>query len=80
MAHGEIGDGSTKMINITASDFEGIEYYATLYKKDYDTIVHEALKLYFETQEKARVEKELDDARKETNLDYDEFWDGVDLD
>jgi hypothetical protein len=68
------------MINISASDFEEIEYYATLYKKDYDTIVHEALKFYFEAQEKARVEKELDDARKETNLDYDEFWDGVDLD
>ncbi|MBN2823976.1 MAG: hypothetical protein JXQ76_01525 [Campylobacterales bacterium] len=68
------------MINISQTDFESIEYYAKLYKSDYDTIVHEALKLYFETQEKARIKRELDDAQKEINLDYNEFWDGVEID
>jgi len=78
--HGAIGSGSMAMINISQSDFEGIEHYAKRYQKDYDTVVHEALQFYFEAQEKARLEKELDDARKESNLDYDEFWDGVELD
>ncbi|KIM06385.1 MAG: hypothetical protein KU28_08785 [Sulfurovum sp. PC08-66] len=61
------------VINISQEDFEGIKYYAKLYKREYDTIVHEALKLYFEAQKKAQAQTEI-------NLDYDEFWDGVELD
>jgi len=66
------------MINISQSDFESINYYAERLKKEPDAIVHEALKLYFEAQEKLFEEQGILD--KDTKLDFDEFWDGIELD
>jgi len=65
------------MINISHKDFELIEYYGAILKKEPDALVHEALKFYFEAQEKLFLEQDFQD--KDTKLDYDEFWDGMDV-
>ena len=58
---------------------EELQLFAQLLKKDVDTILSEALEYYFEAQRKRMLEKSFEDENMETNLDFDEFWDGVEL-
>ena len=58
---------------------ENLEFFSQLLDKDVNTILEEALELYFQTEQKRLAEKNLEDENIMTNLDYDEFWDGVDL-
>jgi predicted transcriptional regulator len=58
---------------------EDLQVYTELLKKDPSTILNEALEQYFESEQKKLLEKNLEDENAMTNLDYDEFWDGVDL-
>jgi hypothetical protein len=53
--------------------------FTKLLNKDHNTILNEALTLYFENEQKKLLEKRLDDENAMTNLDFDEFWDGVDI-
>ena len=55
-----------------------IEYSNTT-KKPIDLIIKEALDEYFIKIEKEKMEKNLEDNYNQTNLSYDEFWDGVDI-
>ncbi|MBD3823879.1 MAG: hypothetical protein IE916_05145 [Epsilonproteobacteria bacterium] len=64
---------------LTHEMVENIETYSQLLKKEPNTILKEALELYFETQQKRLFEKNMNDENAMTNLDYDEFWDGIDL-
>ena len=66
-------------IELKQETVENLELYGELLNKDINTMLEEALKLYFETQEKKLLEKNFEDENILTNLDYDEFWDGVDL-
>jgi len=59
---------------------EELQTFSQLLNKDVNTILNEALELYFETKQKELIEKEIENDNIMTNLDYDEFWDGVDLD
>lgn len=59
---------------------EELQTFSQLLNKDINTILNEALDLYFETKQKELIEKEIENDNIMTNLDYDEFWDGVDLD
>jgi shikimate kinase len=59
---------------------DNIHVYAKLLNKDINTILNEALEDYFMAQEKKLMEKNIADESALTNLDYDEFWDGLDID
>jgi len=54
---------------------ELLKRYAELLNKDINTMVDEALERYFIEEQEKLIAKE----QNATNLDYDEFWDGVDL-
>ncbi|WP_373073961.1 hypothetical protein [Sulfurimonas sp.] len=65
--------------NLNTKVAEELEVYSEILKKDPSTILNEALELYFEYEQKKLLEKNLEDENAMTNLNYDEFWDGVDL-
>ncbi|UCN00417.1 hypothetical protein LCX93_00450 [Sulfurimonas sp. SWIR-19] len=69
-------------MKITINDYnlQNLETFTQILKKDESTLINEALELYFEEQQKKLLEKNLADENALTNLDYDEFWDGVDID
>ena len=67
------------VIEFKQSTVENLELFSELLNKDVNMMLEEALELYFEAQQKMLLEKNLDDENMMTNLDYDEFWDGVDL-
>jgi len=58
---------------------KSLEVFSELLKKDLNTMLNEALEQYFEAEQKKLLEKNLVDENAMTNLDYDEFWDGVDI-
>lgn len=67
------------IIEFKESTVENLKLYSELLDKDVNTMLEEALELYFEAQQKMLLEKNLENENMMTNLDYDEFWDGVDL-
>ncbi len=58
---------------------EELLVYSELLKKDPSTILNEALELYFEHEQKKLLEKNMNDENAMTNLDFNEFWNGVDI-
>ena len=65
---------------INQSNSENLENFSEILKKDKNSIINEALELYFEQEQKKLLEKNIADENALTNLDFDEFWDDVDLD
>ncbi len=59
---------------------ENLQAFSELLKKDVNTMLEEALEQYFENEQKKLIEKGIEEDATMTNLDYDEFWDDVDLD
>ncbi len=59
---------------------ENLRAFSELLKKDVSWVVEEALDEYFVKVQKELLEKNMADENAMTNLDYDEFWDGVDFD
>jgi hypothetical protein len=66
-------------IEITAINVENLLAYSQMLKKHPNVIINESLEEYFNIQHKKMLEKNLNDENVLTNLDYDEFWDGVDI-
>ncbi|MDA7817921.1 hypothetical protein N9A28_06990 [Sulfurimonas sp.] len=64
---------------LNSENLENLKNFSEILKKDMSTIMNEALEEYFINQQKKLLEKNLEDENAMTNLDYDEFWDGVDL-
>jgi len=67
-------------IEFKQSTVENLETFSQMLGKDINTILEEALEQYFDAEQKKLMEKNINDENAMTNLDYDEFWDGVDLD
>lgn len=67
------------IIEFKQTTIENLELYSGLLDKDVNTMLEEALELYFDAQQKMLMEKNIEKDNLQTNLDYDEFWDGVDL-
>ena len=63
-------------IELKLDKLESLEYYAKLLNKDINSMLDEALERYFLEEQEKLIAKE----QNATNLDYDEFWDGVELD
>lgn len=70
-----------KNIKITfkQSTIDDLVGFSEILNKDVNIIIEEALELYFENEQKKLIEKGIDADASMTNLDYDEFWDGVDI-
>ena len=66
-------------ITIHPDNAQNLENFKVILKKDESTMINEALELYFETEQKKLLEKNLANENAMTNLNFDEFWDGVDL-
>ncbi len=68
-------------INITfkESTVENLQLYSEMLNKSIDTMLEEALEQYFDSEQKRLMEKNINDENAMTNLDYDEFWDGLDI-
>ena len=67
-------------IEFKQTTVENLELFSQMLKKDINTMLEEALEQYFDAEQKKLMEKNMNDENAMTNLDYDEFWDGVDLD
>jgi predicted transcriptional regulator len=58
---------------------ENLKAFSDLLKKDVSWVLEQALDEYFVKVQKDLLEKNMADENAMTNLDYDEFWDGVDF-
>lgn len=61
-------------IELTATNMENLEVYSQMLHLTPNTIINVALEQYFNN-----LHKKQGDENHNTNLDYDEFWDGVEL-
>lgn len=66
-------------IEFKHSTVENLQTFSSLLGKDINTLLEEALDQYFECERKKLLEKNNDDENMMTNLDFDEFWDGLDF-
>jgi len=66
-------------IELTYESIDNLELYSKFLNKDKNLIINEALSQYFLSEEKKLLEKSIENDNIMTNLDYDEFWEGVDI-
>jgi len=64
---------------LNSDNLENLENFSEILKKDYSTMLNEALEDYFQVAQKKLLEKSLADENSLTNLDFDEFWDDVEI-
>lgn len=64
-----------KNIELTDENLQNLEAFKSLLNKDENTMINEALELYFRDE----AEKLQDINSSQTNLSFDEFWDDVDI-
>ncbi|MCW8894593.1 MAG: hypothetical protein OQK48_02525 [Sulfurimonas sp.] len=64
---------------LSSDNLENLENFSEILKKDFSTIMNEALEEYFEKEQKKLLEKNLENENAMTNLTYEDFWDGIDL-
>lgn len=69
----------TVQLTISQENSESLEVYSKLLHKDVNTILNEALKMYFEKAQEHLQTKSLEGDGANTNLDFNEFWDGLDV-
>ena len=70
----------TIKIEFKQSTIENLELFSQMLNKDINILLEEALEAYFDNAQKRLMENNIHDENAMTNLDYDEFWDDVDLD
>lgn len=66
-------------IELSYENVENLESFSALLNKDINTLLNEALSLYFESEQEKIIQKAQDEDQNLTSLDFDEFWDGVDI-
>ncbi|MEA3492623.1 MAG: hypothetical protein U9R27_12060 [Campylobacterota bacterium] len=64
-----------KNYKLTDENLENLMVFKELLKKDESSMINEALKLYF-AEESEKLQNAHD---SQTNLNYNEFWDGVEI-
>ncbi|MEA3433012.1 MAG: hypothetical protein U9R13_00355 [Campylobacterota bacterium] len=67
-------------IEFKQSTVENLQLFSQMLNKDINTMLEEALEQYFDSEQNRLMEKNINDENAMTNLDFDEFWDDVDLD
>ncbi len=66
-------------IELKHTTVENLKSFSEILGKDINTMLEEALEEYFEFQQQKLMEKNLFDENAMTNLDFDEFWDDLDI-
>jgi len=66
-------------IEIKQSTVDDLVGFSKILQKDVNNIIEEALEQYFENIQKSLIKKGMEDEASMTNLEYDEFWDGLDI-
>ena len=66
-------------IELKQSTVENLQLFSEITGKDINAMLEEALEEYFVVIQKKMLKKNIEDENMLTNLDYDEFWDGVDV-
>jgi uncharacterized membrane-anchored protein YjiN (DUF445 family) len=66
-------------IKINEYNMQNLEAFSEMKKKDISEIINEALEEYFANEQKKLLEKNIADENAMTNLDFNEFWDDVEL-
>ena len=69
----------TIKIQFKQSTIDDLVHFSVLLHKDVNVMIEEALDQYFENEQKKLIEKGIEEDASMTNLDYDEFWDGLDI-
>lgn len=69
----------TIKLELKANIVEELQAFSQILKKDINIILNEALEQYFKNEQKKLLEKNTHDENAMTNLDFDEFWDGIDI-
>ena len=64
---------------LTNDNLENLQNFSEILKKDTSTIMNEALEEYFTNAQKKLLEKNIENENTMTNLDFNEFWDDVDV-
>ncbi len=67
-------------IEFKESTVENLQAFSEILNKDINSMLEEALEQYFESEQQKLMEKSENDENAMTNLDFNEFWDDVDLD
>jgi len=65
--------------SLKADTIENLKLFSELLNKDISQLLEEALDEYFVSTQKRLMQKSISDDSAMTNLDYDEFWEGVDI-
>ena len=66
-------------IEFKQSTVDNLHLFSEMLNKDINTMLEEALEQYFDNEQKKMLEKNISDESAMTNLDFDEFWDDVDI-
>ena len=66
-------------IEFKQTTVDNLHLFSEMLNKDVNTMLEEALEQYFDSEQKKLMEKNISDDNAMTNLDFDEFWDDVDL-
>ncbi len=69
-----------KTVRFNRETFEALRQLAENEGRPIDTLISEALDVWLEAKAQALMEAEMEREKRETTFDYDEFWDGVNLD
>ena len=70
---------NTIKLELKQDTVDNLMAFSQLLHKDTNKILEEALEQYFDNAQKKLIEKGIEEDATMTNLDYDEFWDGVDI-
>ena len=64
---------------LTSDNLENLTIFGEILKKDRSFIINKALEEFFENEQKKLLEKNIENENAMTNLDFDEFWDDVEI-
>ncbi len=66
-------------LKLKSYTLQNLMAFSQILQKTADEIVEEALESYFEAVQRELANRSMIDENAQTNLSYDEFWDGVEL-
>ncbi len=72
-------DNNSIKLELSMDNIENLKAFSEILKKDINTILNESLEQYFDNEQKKLMEKSMQDENAMTNLDFNEFWDDVDI-
>ena len=64
---------------LTSDNLENIGIFSEILKTDTNGIINKALEEFFENEQKKLLEKNIENENAMTNLDFNEFWDDVEI-